>query len=171
MVKTVKMSKPAAFSPKSTGGKEKPIVRYPNQAGALRALLDKPAASGTSDGRIREMLRAPLAVMRSSATGEFLLRSEDGRTSPISDSDRRAPSQPGPRLAPSTIDLPETLGRILRSRRQILELSQADLAERAGVGRRFVSELEAGKPTAELGRTLQICMVLGLEIVVRQTDG
>lgn len=40
-------------------------------------------------------------------------------------------------------------------------MSQTDLALLAGVGRRFVSELEAGKPTLQLGKVNAVLAVFG----------
>jgi len=64
---------------------------------------------------------------------------------------------------------PEDLGQAVRARRKTAGLTQAELAAIAGVGNRFVSELERGKPTAEFNKVLQVLRVLGfdLQIVVR----
>lgn len=56
------------------------------------------------------------------------------------------------------------LGRAIRAQRRRAGLRQDELAALAGVGNRFVSELEHGKSTAELGRTLRVLAVLGLEL-------
>jgi len=50
----------------------------------------------------------------------------------------------------------------VRGRRTDLNLSQAELARRAGVSRKWVSEFEAGKPTAEFGLLLRVLAELGL---------
>lgn len=57
------------------------------------------------------------------------------------------------------------LGRLIRQTRDRYEMTQADLAQAAGVGRRFISDLEAGKPTAELGKALTVCRALGLSLL------
>lgn len=44
----------------------------------------------------------------------------------------------------------------VRGRRQDLGLSQAELARRADVSRKWISELESGKRTAELGLVLRV---------------
>jgi len=44
-----------------------------------------------------------------------------------------------------------------------LKLRQADLAAAAGVGLRFLIELEAGKPTVQLGKTLDVLNALGID--------
>src|SRR2546430_17595653 len=48
------------------------------------------------------------------------------------------------------------IGAAVRGRRKDLGLSQADLAARAGVSRRWVYQLEAGKQTAALGLVLRV---------------
>ena len=53
------------------------------------------------------------------------------------------------------------LGAALRAQRKALGLTQADLALAAGVGLRFVVELEAGKPTVQLMRVLRVIDALG----------
>lgn len=55
-----------------------------------------------------------------------------------------------------------TFGSLIRSRRQALAMSQDQLALATGVGRRFLIELEAGKPTCHLGRSLVVAQALGL---------
>ena len=51
----------------------------------------------------------------------------------------------------------------VKSTRRALKLRQAELAAAAGVGVRFVIELEAGKPTIQLGKTLAVLNALGLD--------
>ena len=66
------------------------------------------------------------------------------------------------------IDSANTLGNVLRAARKQLGLTQADLALAAGVGVRFVVELEAGKPTVRLEQVLRVIDALGGEL---QLDG
>ena len=61
----------------------------------------------------------------------------------------------------------EELGAALRHSRKSLGLTQAELALAAGVGLRFVGEVEAGKPSAQLGRVMQLIAVLGGSLVLR----
>lgn len=58
------------------------------------------------------------------------------------------------------------LGNVVRQRRKKLALTQAALAAVAGVGVRFVSELERGKQTAEFQRVLNVLHVLGMDLEV-----
>lgn len=65
---------------------------------------------------------------------------------------------------------PEQLGRWVRSKRKALGMDQVRTAGLAGVGVRFLSELERGKPTLELGKVLQVLTRLGLELHLRERD-
>ena len=55
------------------------------------------------------------------------------------------------------------LASTIKATRRAFKLKQADLAAAAGVGTRFVVDLEAGKPTVQLGKTLAVLEALGLE--------
>ncbi len=58
----------------------------------------------------------------------------------------------------------QQLGRALRAARKQLGLTQPQLALAAGVGVRFIVELEAGKPTLRLENVLRVIDALGGEI-------
>lgn len=58
------------------------------------------------------------------------------------------------------------LGKAIRDQRKSVGLTQLDAAGLCGVGERFLSELERGKPTAELGKVLQVITRLGLRLVL-----
>jgi transcriptional regulator with XRE-family HTH domain len=60
------------------------------------------------------------------------------------------------------IDTATAFGSMIRSRRKALKLRQDQLALATGVGRRFLIELEAGKPSCQLGRSLLVAEALGL---------
>jgi transcriptional regulator with XRE-family HTH domain len=53
-------------------------------------------------------------------------------------------------------------GSLIRSRRKALKMRQDQLALATGVGRRFLIDLEAGKPSCQLGRSLLVAEALGL---------
>lgn len=59
------------------------------------------------------------------------------------------------------------LGNLIRWHRKSRGLSLKTTAALAGVGMRFLSELERGKETAEIGRTLKSMEVLGLDVIVQ----
>lgn len=56
------------------------------------------------------------------------------------------------------------LGHLVRAARKRLKLSQQEFGDLAGVGRRFVSELEAGKPTLEIGKVLACAAAAGIDL-------
>jgi HTH-type transcriptional regulator/antitoxin HipB len=66
------------------------------------------------------------------------------------------------------VDKVRDLGLRLRDERQRAGLTQAALAERAGVSRRWLVEFESGKDTAEFGLALKVVRALGLIIEVNQ---
>jgi y4mF family transcriptional regulator len=57
-----------------------------------------------------------------------------------------------------------TLGRMVRRQRRKHGLRQVEVAALADVGTRFVSELENGKHTLEIGRVLRVAAIVGLAV-------
>jgi transcriptional regulator with XRE-family HTH domain len=55
-----------------------------------------------------------------------------------------------------------SLGLMIRARREALGLRLDDLAAATGVGRRFLHELEKGKPSCQLGRALAVAAAVGI---------
>ena len=64
----------------------------------------------------------------------------------------------------ASIRSPQQLGAALRAARKQLKLTQPQLALAAGVGVRFIVDLEAGKPTVRLENVLRVIDALGGEI-------
>jgi y4mF family transcriptional regulator len=60
-----------------------------------------------------------------------------------------------------TIQSPQQLGAVLRAARRQLGLTQPQLALAAGVGVRFIVDLEAGKPTVRLDSVMRVLNALG----------
>ncbi len=54
-----------------------------------------------------------------------------------------------------------TIGEYIRNKRKMFNLTQVELAERSGVGVRFVRELESGKPTVQLNKVNQVLALFG----------
>ncbi len=69
------------------------------------------------------------------------------------------------------MNTPEDIGRLVREGRKRLGLRQDALAASAGVGVRFLVELERGKPSVQLGKVLAVLAALGIELNVRTRDG
>lgn len=63
----------------------------------------------------------------------------------------------------STVD---EVAALVRDRRRELRMSQSELAERAGVSRRWLQTLESGKTNVDLARVLPTLRVLGMAFSV-----
>ena len=66
---------------------------------------------------------------------------------------------------------PQQLGSAIRARRRQLKATQKDLALTCGTGLRFISDLEKGKPTCQIGKVLQVLQALGLKLQIASDDG
>lgn len=62
------------------------------------------------------------------------------------------------------------IGATIRAARKAQNLRQDELAAAANVGVRFLIELEAGKETAQLGKTLAVLAALGINISLTPPD-
>lgn len=62
----------------------------------------------------------------------------------------------------STMDF----GRTIRNKRKKLGYTQAQLSEYTGFSTSFISDLENGKETAELGKALLLLQLLGLDLAI-----
>jgi y4mF family transcriptional regulator len=58
------------------------------------------------------------------------------------------------------------IGEAIRLARKGMGLRQDELAAAAGVGLRFLVELERGKPTVQLGKVLLVLAAVGLDVQV-----
>lgn len=61
-----------------------------------------------------------------------------------------------------------SFGALVRKTRKEQGLTQTDLAEWCGVGINFVSDVERGKPTVEMGRALRLAEMLGIDVVAKR---
>ena len=64
------------------------------------------------------------------------------------------------------VHTPEELGAVARAHRKRRHLTLEETARVGGTGTRFLSELERGKPTAEIGKALETLALLGLEVAI-----
>lgn len=68
---------------------------------------------------------------------------------------------------PVKIESASELGRSIRLFRKSHHLSLEKVTGVSNVSIRFLSELERGKETAELGKTLDVLKKLGLEVIIQ----
>ena len=57
-----------------------------------------------------------------------------------------------------------TLNEFVKDKRNTAKLTQIELAEKAGVGLRFVRDLEQGKETVRLDKVNQILQLFGYQV-------
>ena len=60
----------------------------------------------------------------------------------------------------------EEIGKLIRERRKSLGITQREVARYAGVGQRFMVELENGKESVRLGLAFRVMRALGLDLRV-----
>ena len=65
---------------------------------------------------------------------------------------------------PTTV---KEIGLYIRAIRKKNKLSQTELCDLSGVNRRFLSELENGKTTAESGKVLHVLKSIGCDVILR----
>ena len=63
------------------------------------------------------------------------------------------------------------IGETVRKRRKLLGMNQSELAMVSGTGVRFISDLENGKESCELGKTLKVLKNLGIRLVFNAPGG
>lgn len=63
------------------------------------------------------------------------------------------------------------LGGFVKALRRAQGLTQADLALTAGTNRRFIIELENGKPTCQIGKALRVLQTLGGQVEILPPRG
>jgi transcriptional regulator with XRE-family HTH domain len=71
---------------------------------------------------------------------------------------------------PFRIYTPASLGDAISHYRTEAGLTQAELAEAAGLQRSYLSELESGKETEQLKRTLRVLRQLGVRMTLDKAD-
>lgn len=60
------------------------------------------------------------------------------------------------------------IGNLVKETRTKQQLTQVQLAQLSNVGTRFLSDLENGKPTCEIEKTLKVLSNLGIKLVVEE---
>ena len=63
-----------------------------------------------------------------------------------------------------------SLNQFVKKKRKSLKLTQKEMAEKAGVGIRFVRELERGKETLKMNKVNQVLELFGHELGPKKYD-
>lgn len=72
--------------------------------------------------------------------------------------------------APYRVYTPASLGAAIRHYRLEAGMSQAELAERVGLNRTYLSDLEQGKETEQVKRILRLLKQLGVRMTLEKAD-
>lgn len=72
--------------------------------------------------------------------------------------------------APFRVYTPASLGAAIRHYRLEAGMSQAELAERVGLNRTYLSNLEQGKETEQVKRILRLLKQLGVRMTLEKAD-
>lgn len=59
-------------------------------------------------------------------------------------------------------------GQVVKNRRKKLRYTQKDVSKFLGVSASFISDLENGKKTAELDKSLKLANILGIDIEMKE---
>ena len=57
------------------------------------------------------------------------------------------------------------ISQFLKEKRKLLKLTQQDVADKAGVGIRFIRDLEQGKKTLQMNKVNQVLQLFGCVLV------
>ncbi|TXF97659.1 type II toxin-antitoxin system Y4mF family antitoxin [Massilia arenae] len=60
------------------------------------------------------------------------------------------------------------LGKLIRQTRKAQKLTQVDVSGLAGLGNRFIIDLEHGKETVQAQKVIDVLNLLGLDLVIRK---
>lgn len=86
-------------------------------------------------------------------------------------SDRPRPREATPRSdQPFRLYAAASIGPAIRRYREEAGLTQSQLAERAGLNRTYLSDLERGKETEQMRRILRVLKLLGVRATLQKAD-
>lgn len=58
----------------------------------------------------------------------------------------------------------QTVSALIKSKRKQLKITQPELADKAGVGLRFIREMEQGKTSLRMDKVNQVLQLFGMEL-------
>lgn len=156
-----------------TEAQERVEISMSNNNALTKALEDLQSGKAPTSAR-GEALKVlePMSGVNARATREIAVERNDPRVREANlrtfsrERDYRPPHELSPtslgttRVISSAIDI----GLLVRSARKKMRMSQQAFADLAGVGRRFISELESGKSTLEFNKVLRACAAAGVDL-------
>lgn len=144
------------------------MTKETHNSTAARMLRSSRTKPGTSASALIRALGSDPQAIQSKIAGAQEAKGErsSGRAASGTDSSpviMQAVGQAGTPLK-SIADL----GAMARSARKAMNMNQTEFAAHAGVGRRFVSELEGGKPSLEFDKVLACIAAAGIDLFAKK---
>ena len=62
----------------------------------------------------------------------------------------------------------KNLGHMIKARRKELKYTQSFISEFTGLSITFISDIENGKPTAEVEKVIKLINTLGLDLIIEK---
>ena len=147
---------------------------------AFRKLASSPSLDAVSkiNRVINDLIEGPGATARKIAeqlhTPQYQRAIDIARQLSDASSGLSVPKLPAPRIAAPHMPAPgervrsvAELGALVRRARKAMKMNQSEFAAHAGVGRRFVSELEGGKASLEFDRVMACAQAAGIDLTAR----
>lgn len=129
-----------------------------------RAINDLVEGPGATARKLSEQLRTP-QYQRAIDIARQLSEASSGISLPKLPSPRtETPRTPPPGDGVRSV---AELGALVRRARKAMKMNQSEFAAHAGVGRRFVSELEGGKASLEFDRVMACAEAAGIDLTAR----
>lgn len=159
------------LKPAKVIAKTQSAIKYPNNSTALRRVVSEVQKTEKEPTTFR--IRLPAKTTLPSEVEPPRTRIEPPKVKwKVKESGRVALRRPALGTDFRTIAHVSDVGEVVRRARKQREMTQGELATLAGTGRRFISELEAGKPTLEFERILKVCAVLDVDLFAKaRSDG
>ncbi|WP_246034500.1 helix-turn-helix transcriptional regulator [Qipengyuania marisflavi] len=147
---------------------------------AFRKLATSPAINSVSkagrelNARLAEVMSPIQKVAEQLQTPQYQRAIDIARQLSDASSGLSVSKPPTPRIAaprmPASVERVRSvaeLGALVRRARKAMKMKQSEFAAHAGVGRRFVSELEGGKPSLEFDRVMACAQAAGIDLTAR----
>jgi y4mF family transcriptional regulator len=128
---------------------------------------DKFIEKKISEGTSKPFSKALQDAMRNMPSASAAFNVAKGRPSPsFVNSPTAHIADRSPSSSRKKIQSVSDIGVAIRTARKSKSHTQQEFADFAGVGRRFLSELESGKPTLEIGKVLKVAAAAGIQLVL-----
>lgn len=62
------------------------------------------------------------------------------------------------------------IGQTIEAERKKRKMTQTQLGELSNTSINFVSQIERGKPTAQIGKVIDIFQILGLQLIIKKAS-